>query len=895
MRRIIYLIIIIISVAFNAIAVDYRPFIEEGKTWWHETVHNGIALSPTFRSYEGITMRGDTVIDDVVWKKCYTIDLHKKLGVKPLVLMREADNKVYSMALDRSASNMKDLNTEYLVYDFSLEADDTYYILEKYVDNPYDEGLVGVSETGVEVQNGNEFRYQMARLSLFGYPRKCIEGIGSVNMTYFYMPFYPERTGTFSGGAVLSYVTDKDNNIIYEVFEGRKSWEFAPPVAPKGYAYRPMGEEGKTWWYTSKKSDGDAEFGITVCGDTIVDGMTWKKLYFVNEKLEREQQPVAIIRDEDRRVYATCLAQSRDELPDYAPDYVELGKISNTCIYDFNLVEDETFTTVVGSGDAFVFRCRNAAYVENTYKWFRRNYLSYPGYASAFVYDGVGNTVGSCFFAPLIENKFEYEDNATLRWVTDAENEVVFTGAGGRKLWEGDYRSFVEEGKTWWHETVYYGSGLSPAFRTYEGITMRGDTVIDDVVWKKCYTIDLHKKLSAEPFLLMRESKKKVYSMALDNSAEWLHALNAYLIYDFTLEAGDSYELTDNPYYNGLVIVSETGEEVRDGDKFRYQLAGLSDQYPQKCVEGIGCVENTYFYMPFYPACACIPTSGTVLSYVTDKDNNIIYEVFDGRKTWEYAPPVAPKEYAYRPMGEEGKTWWYTSRKFDGDTEYGITVCGDTIVDGMTWKKIYFVNEKLEREAQPVAIIRDEDRRVYATCLAQSVDELPDYAPDYMELGVISNTCIYDFNLIEDETFTTVVGSGNAFVFKCRNAAYVENSDAWFRRNYLSYPGYASFLVYDGVGNTMASCFFAPLIDNNYAYNKNATLRWVTDAENEIVFTGAGGTKLWEQSGVDAVVAESGDEAVYYNLQGMPVADDRLVPGVYVKVLGGKVTKVMIR
>lgn len=47
---------------------------------------------------------------------------------------------------------------------------------------------------------------------------------------------------------------------------------------------------------------------------------------------------------------------------------------------------------------------------------------------------------------------------------------------------------------------------------------------------------------------------------------------------------------------------------------------------------------------------------------------------------------------------------------------------------------------------------------------------------------------------------------------------------------------------------------------------------------------------------VDDLIAEAADaEPVYYNLQGVRVAADNLTPGVYVKVVGSRATKVLVK
>ena len=74
-------------------------------------------------------------------------------------------------------------------------------------------------------------------------------------------------------------------------------------------------------------------------------------------------------------------------------------------------------------------------------------------------------------------------------------------------------------------------------------------------------------------------------------------------------------------------------------------------------------------------------------------------------------------------------------------------------------------------------------------------------------------------------------------------------------------------------------------------------LRYVTDKDNNILYTAEGGLKLWEMetSAVESVGAEStAAEAVYYDLQGRRVAEPA-AHGVYIRLQGAKAEKFYVK
>lgn len=95
--------------------------------------------------------------------------------------------------------------------------------------------------------------------------------------------------------------------------------------------------------------------------------------------------------------------------------------------------------------------------------------------------------------------------------------------------------------------------------------------------------------------------------------------------------------------------------------------------------------------------------------------------------------------HEYMPLVEEGKTWHYkmpydtagTTMCNEGATECTLTMRGDTVIDGLTYKKIFFADRKAPNMAWPVAYMREENKVVTAKSNTEAV----------MWLRNTSNTC----------------------------------------------------------------------------------------------------------------------------------------------------------
>ena len=117
--------------------------------------------------------------------------------------------------------------------------------------------------------------------------------------------------------------------------------------------YVPMIEEGKTWHYYFLPDVHEMDWmdppfphyleDVTIQGDSVVDGKTYKKVYSYNPKDKENKSTwelVALMRENDKVVYAYADASSDAyNIQECAYQYIPYDQKGEVVIYDFNLYE----------------------------------------------------------------------------------------------------------------------------------------------------------------------------------------------------------------------------------------------------------------------------------------------------------------------------------------------------------------------------------------------------------------------------------------------------------------------------------------------------------------------------------------------------------------------------
>lgn len=266
---------------------DYTPMVVEGRTWWQEVEgRTGHFLNYPYVKHElGLSIGSEVMIDGVKWNKVYMNTFRDLDKVKDgiildedeglLAYIREQDRKVYCKLLDDSeyTGRIKNIlgkdvfayrdpwylmtaespNDVMLIYDFNrvdailgtLDTEWPYYGYEqcRYVSD-------------CEIQNsGRTYRshkyFHMVDQSVYDDEVvECVEGIGMTKSVWlgdniFFLPLLDPELTNFQP-MLLRYVTDKENNIIFEQEGGTKLWT---EVSGVGNVSADRVAEGETLWY----------------------------------------------------------------------------------------------------------------------------------------------------------------------------------------------------------------------------------------------------------------------------------------------------------------------------------------------------------------------------------------------------------------------------------------------------------------------------------------------------------------------------------------------------------------------------------------------------------------------------------------------------------------------
>lgn len=283
-------------------------------------------------------------------------------------------------------------------------------------------------------------------------------------------------------------------------------------------------------------------------------------------------------------------------------------------------------------------------------------------------------------------------------------------------------------------------------------------------------------------------------------------------------------------------------------------------------------------------------------------------------------------------MVVEGRTWWYevSAPARNAEQKYleiGIGIGEEVEVDGTVWHEIDIVadriggpnNEFVEGGEKDICIgyIREDGEDVYVKMDRDGLEKHPllyhiiAECSDWGDLGGYP-FLMYHFG-----------NPGDNFVFGHQktydNFAYAMGCTV-DRRDEISSAGntYVSDLIrcdgnllhlsdteyrqIEGIGmfptndNNYGEWFFMPMYAPvaNFDF-QNPELRYVTDADHNVIFEKKGGMKLWETLGVSDAEATSAEQAVkWYNLQGVEI-EAPAAPGVYLKVTGADAEKATVR
>ncbi len=317
-------VIIILSQALNA--QDYQPMAVEGATWIY---HRHYEYNHSFHAYH---INGDTVVNNLTYKKLYTtttennFDGMLRFTKKELFALMRDDvplQKVYVQFVPTNISleetyiechGYSEFDTEYLLYDFGLEVNDT----------------ITVCDGNAYIINTIEEKQKLGGLyKTHGYDRYQV--LGNLHDLFYNIEIIMVED---SGIRLVKYCVDEDiENCTFSANEFYLS-------------YFPMALEGATWLYKKSTALNETYYeGYHIAGDTIIDGINYKKLYNVIGEVGNNDSllyslindyPIFFLRDdiENRKVWARRTIEFGEDNYTYECHTYQIEE--EFILYDFN-------------------------------------------------------------------------------------------------------------------------------------------------------------------------------------------------------------------------------------------------------------------------------------------------------------------------------------------------------------------------------------------------------------------------------------------------------------------------------------------------------------------------------------------------------------------------------
>ncbi|MBR1732248.1 MAG: hypothetical protein IJ729_00675 [Alloprevotella sp.] len=288
------------------LAQTYRPLLEEGKTWTVAGVHATWAGSP-FRGYGRYniyTLRGVETVDGKAWRQLFCYDMDEqgnKGGESRVALLREENGKVFFYDMESKA--------EKLLMDFGATEGGVLTVEERAVSRWNDEDCrtlegVSVSEVASYSYGGNTLKRLNLKWPGEGsagrqpYEFSWVEGVGAIGQEPFNnnpigvtATFVPHLADCQVNGEVIYR-----DEAIYAYMQ-----ETLPGEFPGAEGYRAFVEEGKTWrvaWVAWTAPTNTIYYDYAMRGDSVIDGMTWKKILRLPEG-----EVVSLVREAAGRIY----------------------------------------------------------------------------------------------------------------------------------------------------------------------------------------------------------------------------------------------------------------------------------------------------------------------------------------------------------------------------------------------------------------------------------------------------------------------------------------------------------------------------------------------------------------------------------------------------------------
>ena len=349
---------------------------------------------------------------------------------------------------------------------------------------------------------------------------------------------------------------------------------------------------------------------------------------------------------------------------------------------------------------------------------------------------------------------------------------------GGMTVKAQDYHPIVEEGKQWNVLFSYPWNPPEPQHKYTDIYKIEGDTLLDGVSYKVMYTTRNEDLMGWSVCGVIRETEDKQVLYRRDGASY------DEILYDFSMEVGDTIIMSGSGFYPDWMFVIETNEILINGEP-RQQIVleypfGNGEQ--EVWIEGIGSLYG-------------IVDSGSL--FLTGGSTNLLCYYEDGDLIWQNTtpgynecymvyptPPTPPEPHSFAPQGAE---WYFNLSSFMGSpiSYYHMEVLGDTIIQGHTCSVI--TQQFLGGNGQEQYVYEDNGKVYWYN----------------QTLGRF--TTLYDFDAEVGESWTCEIDSCT-YEVTVTEITYYEGLDQnhQFRAQRVSYNGELGYFgggtIIDGIG-----------------------------------------------------------------------------------------------
>lgn len=250
-------------------------------------------------------------------------------------------------------------------------------------------------------------------------------------------------------------------------------------------------------------------------------------------------------------------------------------------------------------------------------------------------------------------------------------------------------------------------------------------------------------------------------------------------------------------------------------------------------------------------------------------------------------------EHEYLPLVEEGKSWHYKFWKDSiGKYDCSLTMKGDTLIEGKTYKKVFFIDKSFPEPIWPIAYMQEENKVVTTISNDSTYNYIKlnsGHCHDYRVFNFV-NEVKYNFKDFSSPNYATYKDSYSSdtcytmSMIEDRYDGQARNVAEWTLQDYNYQSSDLKYWVIEGVGieGDNAHLLKTNMFVVGFGHGSPlGYLAYVTNAKGEVIYTGR--TLRGIQSGVEDVTkTASVVSEEYYSVNGIKLTSP--TSGIIIKV-----------